>query len=304
MPIPADSLPATPEYLPFRDGPFRMSMSLNELKLDDWIEIDRHYPAELALKRKLLNERHAEVFAALPGSESSSREVLELLADHLPRRFPQWFERSGQRFVNKIAGETCDLRDSSLHPLDIAARLVQEDLCLMQPGKDAFCLTAASVAFPSRWTLDEKMGKPMQSIHAPVAFYVQKIGATTDRYLKMMSADQPVWRINWNVHDTDELFQPRGHGRNTPDPAITPENAGSKLFLRLERQTLRRLPVSGDILFTIRTYIRPLSDFANRPDVARNLAGALRNLPPETSGYKSQGVFFAAALKWLDGIGS
>jgi hypothetical protein len=277
-----------------------MAMELSELKLDNWIEIDRHYPAELALKRSLLKERHAEVFAALPGTEGASREVLELLADHLCRRFPQWFERSGQRVSNRIVDETYALDNPSIHPLDLAARMVQEDLCLMQPRDDVYCLNAASVAFPSRWTLAEKIGKPMQTIHTPVAFYVEKIGDTTDRFLKLMTPEQAVWRINWNIHDTDTLFQPRSPGKKSPDPSITAENAGSRLFLRLERQTLRKLPASGDILFTIRTYVRPLSDFAARPDVTKTLAAALRNLPAETIAYKSQGVFLEALLKGLD----
>jgi hypothetical protein len=300
--IRAEDLPSSPEYLPFRAGPFRMAMGLNELNLDDWIQIDHHYPAELELKRKLLHERPGEIFAAFAGTEASSHEVLELISEHLLRRFPQWFELRDGNFLNKITDESWKLKASNLHPLDLAARLVQEDLCLMQPRGDVFCLAAASVAFPSRWTLSEKIGKPMQEIHAPVPFYAEKIGETTDRFLKLMTKDQAIWRMNWNVHDSNALFQPRGPVRKTPDPSVTPENAGTKLFLRIERQTLRRLARSGDILFTIRTYVRPLSDFAKRPDVAKDLAAALRSLPAETSSYKSQPIFSAAALKWLDAI--
>lgn len=140
----------------------------------------------------------------------------------------------------------------------------------------------------------------MQAIHAPVAHYKEQLGETADRFMERLSADKPVWRLNWNVHDSGEPFQPRGPGGVAPDPRITPANAGQKLFFRVERQTLRRLPDSGAIVFTIRTYIRPLADFEQRPECAARLAAALRNYPPETFRYKNQGVFADAALAWLD----
>ena len=36
-------------------------------------------------------------------------------------------------------------------------------------------------------------------------------------------------------------------------------------YLRHKRQTLRRLPASGDILFTIRIYVQPLAALAGQP---------------------------------------
>lgn len=47
---------------------------------------------------------------------------------------------------------------------------------------------------------------------------------------------------------------------------ITRENAGERLHTRMERETLFRLPKTGAILFTIRTYIKPLGRFANKPE--------------------------------------
>ena len=47
-------------------------------------------------------------------------------------------------------------------------------------------------------------------------------------------------------------------------------------FIRVERQTLRRLPNSGDILFTIRIYVDPLAALARHPE-GRSLARSLRD---------------------------
>ena len=55
---------------------------------------------------------------------------------------------------------------------------------------------------------------------------------------------------------------------------ITLENAPERLFLRCERQTLTRLPRTGGVLFTIRTYSRNLREVLARPN-GRSLAGRL-----------------------------
>ncbi|NKB16116.1 MAG: DUF3445 domain-containing protein [Sphingomonadales bacterium] len=58
---------------------------------------------------------------------------------------------------------------------------------------------------------------------------------------------------------TSELrYQPTGRPEQI-FAGLTPENAGERLFIRCERQTLRRLPKSGAILFTIGVYVEALS---------------------------------------------
>src|SRR2546430_10930633 len=95
-------LPPPRDYVPFKAGPFRMAMGLNELNLNEWIEIDSNYPVEMAQKQKLLSENFDAVFAAQPGDEESSREVLEVLASHLARRFPDYFQREDSMLKNSI----------------------------------------------------------------------------------------------------------------------------------------------------------------------------------------------------------
>lgn len=201
---------------------------------------------------------------------------------------------------NLITGEHWDLSNPLLHPLDLAARLVQEDLCLMQPRDGVYRLAAASVCFPSRWKLSEKIGRPMLEIHVPVPFYGEKIGAATDKFMNSLPAGRPVWRVNWSVHDTPELFQPSAPASGLG--VITASNAGEKLCLRVERQTLRRLSRSNDILFTIRTIVQPLAEYENQPAAAAALAAAIRSLPRETFAYKSLAGFADVVLEWLENI--
>lgn len=49
-----------------------------------------------------------------------------------------------------------------------------------------------------------------------------------------------------------------------------------EVWLRSERQTLRRLPRTGAVVFTIRVYQTPLVDLAKEPGVPGRLASAVR----------------------------
>lgn len=289
----------------FRAAPFRLTMGLAPLDLGDWIEPDAQMAAELAIKERLLTERHQEVFAALPTALAGSAEVLELLAAHLPARFPDLYRRNGEQLDNLVTGQCWDLSRPTLHPLDLAGRLVQEDLCLMQRGDDAttYDLVGASVCFPTRWGLREKIGQSLAAIHAPVPGYEPQLGASMDRFFGRMKTARPVWRRNWSLMDDPTLFQPTGHGRQTRNRDITADNAGDTAWLRMEHQTLRRLPCSGDILFTIRVYVHPLHSLAACPTHAAALASAIRALPPAMQRYKSIAPMRDAVLAWLDKVG-
>jgi len=70
----------------------------------------------------------------------------------------------------------------------------------------------------------------------------------------------------------------------------------------VQRQTLRRLPRTRDILFTIRVHVRPLCELATRPDRAAELASTIRSMPEPMRLYKSLPPFLDAALGWLDRV--
>jgi dimethylamine monooxygenase subunit A len=78
--------------------------------------------------------------------------------------------------------------------------------------------------------------------------------------------------------------------------AITPANAGEKLWLRVERQTLRRLPQSGSVLFAIRTHVTGLGEAICHAKGARDLALAMRTMPDDVAHYRSIDAFRAALL--------
>ena len=278
----------------------RMAMGLVAAPIAARFEIDSDYTGQMGVRRRLLAERHAEVFAALKEAGPACRATLELIAAHLPEHYPDWFARRGSCLANRLTGEEWDLDDPPCDPLELAGRLVQEDLCLLEPGPAGPLLTAAVLCFPTRWRLAEKLGRPIRAIHGPVPFFAERLAGPVERFMALLKPGRLVERFNWSILDDPALFQPGGHGRTAQDPAFTAANAGERLWFRVERQTLSRIPAASAILFTIKVHQSPIEAIAGEPTIAARLAEAVRALPEETARYKSLLPFRAALLGFLD----
>jgi hypothetical protein len=298
--MPAPELPAETVHLPFEPGAYRMAMDLTSVPESAWFEFDRLYVAEMAEKRRLLASRHAEVFAALPVSDAARQEAWSLVAAALTKHHPDWFSRDGAALQNHLTGETWRIEAAdSIDPLECAERLLQEDLCLIQEIDGAPVFTAAALCFPSRWRLTDKIGKPLAAVHAPVPLYQQRLARSVDRFMHHVKPGHIACRLNWSLLDDPALFQPGGKWRTGGRCDITQGNAGHRVFLRVERQTLRRLPASGAVLFGIRVHVYPLHRVIDTPQRAARLEAAVSALPPEVQHYKSLLPFRDALLAWL-----
>lgn len=296
---PVRTLPEQAVHRPFEPGPYRMAMDLVSVPEAVWFEIDRLYPVEMAEKRRLLACSRDAVFAVMPGSDAARAEALETVVAALTSHHPEWFSRDGVVVRNGLTGETWEV--GSIDPLDLAGRLVQEDLCLVQNSQDGPVFTAACLCFPSRWRLGDKIGKPLSAVHGPVPFYADRLARPVDRFMRHLKPGRIAARLNWSLLDDPALFQPGGKWRVAGGSGVTAENAGRCVFLRVERQTLRRLPDSGAVLFGIRVHVYPLERVIDGAARAAVLAEAVRALPGEVQQYKSLLPFRVALLGWLEG---
>ena len=209
------------------------------------------------------------------------------------------FKRDGDKLRNSLTNEVWDISNTTLHPLDQAGRLVQEDFCLLQSDGHHYRLTAAAVCFPANWRLSDKIGRPLNLIHEPVPGYEQNLAQVVDRFFERLQPNNLVWRANWFIHGNPILFQP---GSEQAATQVTAENAGDRLWFRSERQTLQRLPESGAVLFTIRTRVIPLRIAVGMAVSARELAAVIRTMPPATLKYRRMAEIQSNLLAWLDHI--
>ena len=296
------------EYFPFDGKPHRWTMGIRSLQEEEWFQVADDYSDHLRERRRLLKTQNDEVFAALPDSENACLEVMSILSDHLPKHHPDFFQRHKQHLITLENRESWDLQNPPKHPLECAGLWVQEDLCVMEEApKDAddageYRLTAAVLCFPTRWHLKEKIGKPMSEIHDPIPGYREQINTPVNQFFPRLKAGQPVWRLNWGLNDDPALFQPNGFPGEGLNPLLTEKNTADEVYLRVERQTLSKLPQSRAILFTIRIHQQPLRSLENRPELAARLAETLRKWPDSVAGYKGLSSHGTLTLKYLDQI--
>ncbi|WP_425230746.1 heme-dependent oxidative N-demethylase family protein [Sphingomonas sp.] len=175
-----------------------------------------------------------------------------------------------------------------------AARARWEDLCLLQPAADGqYRLTAGAVAFPTDWRLADKVGLPLTAVHAPIHGYAEQLADGVDHFFRTLPAGPVFGRANWFVVPTDAWrYLP------TDDPAarfahVTTANVGETLFVRCERQTIRRLPQTGALLFTIGIAVAPL-DALSKAAVHKVAAGIAAQSAGEHE--RRAAPFYAAAL--------
>jgi dimethylamine monooxygenase subunit A len=290
-----------PIYLPFSSPRWHLKLGLQPLKLEEWIEIDQELSDCLRLKAELLHDRRSEVFGGLPGSEAAQREVLNLLLEHLPQRFPEVYQLEFDRITNLQTQQIWRISDFAAQPLELAGRLVQEDLCLIQPRAEGYVLTAGSVCFPFNWWFPEKLGLPLVQIHAPVPEYDTKLNRPVNKVFDRLQLAHPGYRLNWGLVDSPDLCL-ANHQAKPLDSTLSENAIGHQLWIRVERQTLRRLAQMNHILFTIRTYIYPLSILEQYPTMAKNLLHTIREMPPEMQQYKNLPSVHDPLCRYLDRI--
>ena len=278
-------LPELGEFRPYEAGEYRMVMGLSSVALPDWLEFADDYRAQMAERRRLLACQRQDVLACLPEAEDAARELLSVLVSHLCLHHAAWFSRSGQMLHNHLLDERIDL--NSDHPLGIVGLLVQEDFCLNQWDGQGHRLTGAILCFPTRWSLAEKLGKQLMRVHEHVPGYAERLGGPVERFFSSLRDGKLAQRLNWSVIDDDALYQVSGKGRSDLDGGISALNALQRLYLRVERQSFRRLPESRAVAFGIRIHQTRLDRVAAAPGEAARLSAALQALPVDLARYKS-----------------
>ncbi|PPQ77299.1 LOW QUALITY PROTEIN: hypothetical protein CVT25_010881 [Psilocybe cyanescens] len=188
---------------------------------------------------------------------------------------------------------------------------------------------------PGFWRMNDKIGLRLDDIHITgnVPQYKERLDISLERFFRRLPVDKPVVRNNYffQTNRQDEVKE------DSVDPeelawaesTVGPEDAyehgtafkmiqteskrnGTEqetiatkvecIRFRSERQTLRRLPRSGAVVFTIRTYLTPVSLLAREKGVPGRMASALRSWPEDVGEYKGKyrGGWFEPLLKYLD----
>ncbi|WP_099865438.1 heme-dependent oxidative N-demethylase family protein [Pararhizobium haloflavum] len=302
--MPSREALAHPVHTPYDGSSKPFSIGLKPLDLTAWFEIDQDLGRYQGEKERLWADNRHQVYAQTEGSLPAQNEALRLISRQLPIQRPDIYQRAGElmRVSERV---TVDLADDASPPLWRAARLVPDDLVIMQKHDDGWRLTAASLSFPSSWSLREKFDRPIQDIHETVPAFGRgtRNAMLIDRIFDNLQPDHPVWRLNWSIYPDDRLHHPKTKTERGSD--FVPQVEPGSTFIRVEKQTLHRLPQTGAILFTIRIYVDPLTallDHGEGERLARGLRQQLEALDAEQIDYKGLAPRRAALIAALSRI--
>jgi hypothetical protein len=274
------------------------------------IDVDEHYVAEMHDRALVLKEDPLRC-QALPHMMAAQWDTLELLMEQQAAGYPEHFtliRNSDQwRWINRPMGidDTFTFGDRSTlpyEPMEYITRQAQGDFCIVDQRDNNLWMDAGMVTTQADWSLDFDIGMNFMEWHGPVPL-AHQIGIF-DRALKFLlnlQQGKPTRRFNWTMTINPRLdTSPENyHKWGTDRTTVTPDNVGEKVHLRVELQTLWRLPRSNAILFVIRCYLMNMSEIVTVPKWGRRLPRVLRTLPPELVDYKGLTRFRDMTVEWL-----
>jgi len=272
-----------PKYTPFDGSNKLFQIGLGLLGSTEWLETDANLAGQLAEKERLFRLHPDQVWQETEGSRPAQDEVLQLVLADLSANHADTHVLTKDKV--DVAGFSFSLIDANIAPLRRAARIIQEDLLILERKESGWHLVAASLSFPSSWSLTEKIGRPMNEIHDPVpgCGTNSRNDSMITRIFDKLPVDAPVKRMNWSINNTPELYLPGDTAGKDPDLNL------DNVHVRVERQTLRKLAQTGGIVFSIRIFVHSLAEIMASPGArayAQDFANQIRALDGPQVHYK------------------
>jgi len=143
-------------------------------------------------------------------------------------------------------------------------------------------LVGGCVCFPSSWSLEEKIGQPIEVVHGVVPGLNSAIGSQIQGFLAKLRPGVAWLRNNWGLTRSAELNQHPARKLPRLDQTVTVK----EVWLRLEHQALIALPLSNGVLFGIRLEVRPFSEVCQDRMLAARFSRALQTMPESMAVYK------------------
>lgn len=102
-----------------------------------------------------------------------------------------------------------------------------------------------------------------------------------------MPTTKPIQRGSWGFEIDQPLFMPPGDPQEKHRDFQCPDVTLERLHLRVDWQTLRRLPLSGAIAFNFKALFTPISEFRNEPKLPSLLLKLLNEGKENLMRYKN-----------------
>lgn len=276
--VPVD---ARPTYLPHIKQPETLAMGLQSVARD-WLDPCVNLSAWQDYKAAQRRQLGEDVYRVLPDALPACAEFARLIHAAADMASPRNFGGNANALTSA---------DDPNELLWQASLNVPEDLVVMLPSSAGYCISAASLCSPSHWRLREKIGLPIARVHDPIPQIHQTLTPQIDRFFERLRHLKPIQRFNWSLQEDAQYFAWPGH-------EAAPFDAETPLFYRVERQTLRRLPESNAVAFTIRVFLAPLESLTSTVGALNALLEAIDSTPADLADYKNFPRFTLALDKY------
>lgn len=300
----------TTKPLPYRafKHVYGITMGIRSMKWDEWIELDNEWPTFHAQKLERIEKKGKDVYVTSPEAYPAAMELLSEFREYLPARYPKLFKKTKQGIDILETGEKLRTTEPMLEdPMLVAAKLTQDDLAVMIEGEDGnYYLKAGAIMLAGFWRLKDKVNLPLSAIHTTgdVPKYDQKLKPGMEKFFIRQTCDKPVVRNNYFIQTDDKLAWSSSIGDENKGnvgwytaPKATDVN---QIYFRSERQSVRRLPLSGAAVFTIRTYFVPMVEMCKEDYIPRRLYNGIVSWTDDVKEYRGYDKFADVLLPYLD----
>lgn len=287
---------------------YNITMGIRSMDTNDWIQLDNEWPMYHELKKKRFQERGSEIYGTLPEANDAAMELLIEISKYLVNRYPTLFKMKNSEILqNLYTGEEWNIINPEYDCCFIIANLLQDDIAIMIEQPDGqYYLKAGAIALAGFWRFKDKVNLPLSAIHTTgdVPKYNSHLKKSMEKFFTRLIPESPVVRNNYFIQTDDNLDWSSSIGDEKTENVgwYTAEKATdiNQIYYRSERQSVRRLPISGACIFTIRTYFVPLVEICKEPFVPLRLLNGINSWTDDVKEYRGYETFKDIVLPYLE----
>ena len=314
---------------PFKDKEYKLTMGIRTIDVSEWLLIENTYADRIKEKVKITTNTHpgydqnkdlekSTVFTS-PEGEASVREFYDIVVTYMCDKYPMCFVKADGQVENLITGELIPESsagvENSKDLLKYLIRTIEEDFIILlkdptkksEPYGDEYYFKAGVFAFAAGFDPIEKFDQPLTMIHGPIPGYESKLKLSMNRFFDRLKPGEFVSRSNFSVQTHNKFYVDDGNKGyhlteeelNKPIP-FEDLDFEKQVHYRSERQVLIKLPKTKATVFTIRTYLHPMSEFKGDMEAALRLRGSLDKFPDELARYKNITQPRPAVMRYID----
>jgi hypothetical protein len=302
------------KYMPFR-YPQAQTMALCKLDMNHWGMMDKEYIYFMNEKRRLFdgydskklasNKLYKRMGRGRDRGEDDDRtgkhydevfvEFADFVVNHYTTRFPQLFVKRGRIIHNVLMDEHYDL--DKMDPFLVATRIAMEDFYVITKDEvmDEQKCIGVSVAFGGGgFPITPIVGEGIHKIHAKVPYYESKLKFSMSKWFDRFvdPVERSSWHIVWDKNlNCSDFYDKYRQFADVGSPEKFHEYVSTipfeKFEVRIERQTLIKLPHTGAIVFSNHPlFLNIERELLDVPSVPAIIQRILHDAPEDVIKYK------------------